>query len=79
MNKISKLVKKVLGLISGTGFFGIALILYALLAWFFVKGYIGNALAWAFIGAFVGKNAQAIKEKIGGTLPPDDDDGKNKK
>lgn len=63
-NTINKLVSKILELITGTGFFGIALVIYALLSWIFIKGYAGNALAWAFIGAFIGKNTQSIKASI---------------
>ena len=57
-------MKKFIEFITGLGFYGLVLLVYAGLSWIFIKGYVDNALAWFLIGGFVFKNAQAIKEHL---------------
>lgn len=53
-------LQKALSFITGLGYFGLALLGYAALAFFLGLGFIG----WGLVGAFIGKNAQAIKEDL---------------
>lgn len=52
--------KKAIATITGYGFFGLALLGYAAIAFVFGLGFVG----WGLVGAFIGKNMQAIKEAI---------------
>lgn len=64
MEKVKGFISGLLAMLAGYGFYGIGLLGYAALSWVFLGGGLGNAIAWALVGAFVGKNAQAIKESL---------------
>ena len=64
MEKVKSFFANITSFLAGYGFYGIGLLGWALLGFFFLGG-LGNAIAFGFIGAFIGKNMQAIKEAIG--------------
>lgn len=53
-------IQNIIAFVAGLGYYGIALLGWAVLAFVLGFGFIG----WALVGAFIGKNAQAIKEDL---------------
>ncbi len=53
-------IQNTIAFVAGLGYYGIALLGWAALAFILGLGFVG----WALVGAFIGKNAQAIKEDL---------------
>jgi len=58
-------VQIALGFITGFGFYGLMYLVWAAVAYFFIGGNFFQAVGLILVGCFIGKNAQAIREKIG--------------
>lgn len=60
MEKAREILAKVLEFTTGYGFYGLGFVGLAVLFWFLGYGWLG----WLMLGAFIGKNLQAIREHL---------------